>query len=135
LWWTSTTRSKTYAANVRSVRVSSWSTRRAIALATLTVLVAACSSVDEFHDPKVTNATGQPIDLAFVSNGVEVPLGSIGVNVTVSLTAFGGRCSNGTFIARVAGGEIARRSERLCPDEIWTIGAEPGSTGPPVSPS
>jgi hypothetical protein len=86
--------------------------------------VVGCGSYEEFHDPKVTNATNHTIQLYFVSNGIEVPVGSVAAGSTGGLSFADGKCTHGTLIARDASGqEIARRSEPLCADEFWNVGS------------
>jgi hypothetical protein len=97
--------------------------RLAACLLAVSAIVGACGSVDEFQDPKVSNATSDTVELFFVSGGVTTSLGTIKSGVTTQLTAFGQRCAVGTFIARtLSGAEVARRTVPLCPDAIWTIG-------------
>jgi hypothetical protein len=97
--------------------------RLAACLIVMSVVVGACGSADEFHDPKVSNATSDTVELFFVSGGVTTSLGTIKSGVTTQLTAFGQKCAVGTFIARTLRGvEVARRTVPLCPDAIWTVG-------------
>ena len=83
-----------------------------------------CRHVEEFHDPKVFNATDSTIELFLLSDGAEVPLGSVAAHTNAGLPAFDGSCTQGTLIARSnSGQEVARRTEPLCADESWNVGA------------
>jgi hypothetical protein len=82
-----------------------------------------CRPVEEFHDPKVFNATDSTIELFIVSDGVEVPLGSVAAHTNGGLPSFDRICTKGTLIARSdSGQEVARRTEPLCADESWNVG-------------
>ena len=98
---------------------------RAIAAVCLTVgLVNACVQIDpEPNTPRVSNLTPEPVTLSIERDGVTTPLSTINGGITIDLNAFNGTCTDGTLVAIGPGGEeVDRRTEPLCPEEVWSIG-------------
>jgi hypothetical protein len=97
--------------------------RRAALAIVASAIVGACASIDaEPHAPRVSNATDQALGLFVITNGIPSQISTIEAGVTVDLGLYEGTCTGDVLVARTNGGaEIGRRSEPLCPDEVWLI--------------
>jgi len=85
-------------------------------------LVGACSIDPQPNAPRVTNGTPSTLNLLIERDGNRTPLGGVRAGTTVYLDEFHGSCTDGTLIALAPNGdEVARRDERLCTGEAWSI--------------
>ena len=98
---------------------------RAIAATFLALgLVGGCMMVDrEPNAPRVSNFTDETVQLSIERGGSTTPLTTLEGGITVYLNAFDGTCTDGTLVAVGPGGEeVGRRTETLCPGQVWSIG-------------
>ena len=98
---------------------------RAIAAPLLALgLVGGCMMVDrEPNAPRVSNVTDETVQVSIERGDVTIPLTTLKGGITVHLIAFDGTCTDGTLVAVGPGGdEVDRRTETLCPGQVWSIG-------------
>ena len=101
-----------------------------VPLAALTLIGAttfgACVGISidrEPNAPFVSNPTGETVQLMVIVDGQRTPISTIEAGVTVSLGIYEDQCTSDVLLAQsLAGNEIDRRTEPLCPKESWIIG-------------
>jgi hypothetical protein len=87
------------------------------------LLVGACEGPGEvFHEPKISNLRDETVEVYLVSGAIETRLATLAPRQTVGLSGYNNKCTVDLLVARTTNGEeIARRTEPICPDEVWTI--------------
>ena len=100
----------------------------AVGVALVAVLVAACSIIGGDHNlgrtMRVENATGDAITVLWVRDGVESRLAPLepGEVYTIAASLYEDGCLPDPLVARGADGAVvARRDERLCDGDTWTV--------------